>query len=481
MNHKKYIQQITTFLFAILFLYNCQQDDLQRPLPESNQNEQKFVTKRVYFDDIENKEIIQQKIESFFYKDNSKSYRSKSVTNNRNYILDTDKIAYIEDDSTHSYTMQLLDLNEPNKFINLLLSSSDGENYAMYRVDYNLNGEEKQLLIQGEYIDLTNKVIFTEIDENHFDRSYQTDSITPDETCYEIEIVEGTCASGEHGHGDSNCSFLGTDKVAPPPYFVITAYDCGGGSGGGGYFPPIDYDPWIGFPPDDRWECPPPPVNPPGGGGGGGNIKNPPKNTTPVPGFIHFDSFYISLGLEKPELYNWLNNPQNSEIKNQIVSYINNLVPISSGISVEEQIDHRFEFVEWAIPFFIDNPNTDLDFNDLLNSRTGFDTETGDTGDIDNNSEGGYLDDDYEMVDLNNLQQNWPTISSVIETSDFVGWREQLTSDGRLLSCMDFAKEQITKKGYQISDYYAPGQTIQVYTESDGVNSEEMEKRIKLS
>ncbi|MFA5557227.1 MAG: hypothetical protein WCY06_06975 [Flavobacteriaceae bacterium] len=35
---------------------------------------------------------------------------------------------------------------------------------------------------------------------------------------------------------------------------------------------------------------------------------------------------------------------------------------------------------------------------------------------------------------------------------------------------MDFAKEQIAKKGYTISNYDAPGQTFQIYTESNGVD-----------
>jgi|GEM_PF-6782558 len=248
--------------------------------------------------------------------------------------------------------MHLIDLDNPYKFINLILSSSDGENYDMYRVDYNISEEEKQELIQVEYIDLSNKVSFTKIDENHFSNSYQTNSNTTDEICYEIVLVEGTCASGMHGHGDENCSFLGTNKEAPPSYFIITEVYCGygggGGSGGGGYFPPSN--PWESFPPDDSF----PDYPPLGGGSSGGNIKNPPKNTTPVNSFTRFDSFYISLMLEKPELWTWLKDTKNSEIKEQIVSYINNLVPISSVISVEEQLKQRYEFVENLIQLLIE-------------------------------------------------------------------------------------------------------------------------------
>jgi len=358
MNHKKHIQRAAIFLFVILFVYSCIQDDSQSFLPENNQGEQTFTTKRVYFDEIENKEVIQQKINRFFDKNNSHNYRSKRSKNNKNYILDTEKIAYIEDETTHSYTMQLIDLDVPYKLINLLLSSSDGENYDMYLVEYNISEEEKQQLIEGKYVDLSNKVTFIRIDENDFGNLYQTNSLKTDEICYEIEVVEGVCASGQHGHGDESCSFLGTNKEAPPTYFVITAVDCGaGGGGGGGYFPPTGGSPWEYYPPDGSftgYNPPSPPL------GGGGNIKNPPKNTTPVRNFTRFDSFSFSLDIDKPELATWLNNPQNSEIKEQIKSYINSNSFII-GPSMQEQLNKRYEFVEWAIQFFIDNPDTTWD------------------------------------------------------------------------------------------------------------------------
>jgi len=58
MSHKKH-----PFLFAILFVYSCIQDDSQSFLPENNQGEQRFTTKRVYFDEIENKELIMTEME----------------------------------------------------------------------------------------------------------------------------------------------------------------------------------------------------------------------------------------------------------------------------------------------------------------------------------------------------------------------------------------------------------------------------------
>ncbi|WP_016991265.1 hypothetical protein [Flavobacterium sp. ACAM 123] len=41
---------------------------------------------------------------------------------------------------------------------------------------------------------------------------------------------------------------------------------------------------------------------------------------------------------------------------------------------------------------------------------------------------------------------------------------------------MKYAKAQIEKKGYKISDYFVSGQTFQVYREQTGVNLTELAK-----
>ena len=164
-----------------------------------------------------------------------------------------------------------------------------------------------------------------------------------------------------------------------------------------------------------------------------------------------------------PEQKGLLNDSQNQELALHIYSYlaINGLNPTLYN-SPKTFNQESWEFAQWATTFFINNPDTT--WGQFENWFMG-------TVDLDNNSIGGYDNTTYQMVNPNNLQQDWPTIESVIPLSDFVGFRDELTSDGtRYLSCMDFAKEQIAKKGYSISNYDAPGQTFQVYTESNGVD-----------
>lgn len=96
------------------------------------------------------------------------------------------------------------------------------------------------------------------------------------------------------------------------------------------------------------------------------------------------------------------------------------------------------------------------------NNRT--DSDYG-TGDDDNNTQGNY--DNTSYSDYDDQTQPWPTIQNVISISDFVGWNRILHPTWQ---CMDYAKAQIAKKGYSISNYFDAGQTIQIYTAANGVD-----------
>lgn len=87
------------------------------------------------------------------------------------------------------------------------------------------------------------------------------------------------------------------------------------------------------------------------------------------------------------------------------------------------------------------------------------------SGDEDNNESGGY--DNTTYSDFDQTTQQWQTIANVIPVTDFVGWGASGITPP---NCMSYAKAQIAKKGFKISNYGDPGQTIQVYTAANGVN-----------
>lgn len=122
----------------------------------------------------------------------------------------------------------------------------------------------------------------------------------------------------------------------------------------------------------------------------------------------------------------------------------------------------KIDFVSWATNFFVQNPNTTKEqFQYIMQNKTVYESNLGDD---DNNTIGGYDNTTYST--FNPLQQQWTTIQNVLTKSEFIGWGYP----GIKRNCMDYAKAQIGIKGYQISNYSATGQTIQVYSSQNGVN-----------
>lgn len=117
------------------------------------------------------------------------------------------------------------------------------------------------------------------------------------------------------------------------------------------------------------------------------------------------------------------------------------------------------EFGIWAIDYLANHPTISLDY--LLNNKNDFDDMQ---GEIDDYQNGNYDNTIYPQTDPN---LPWPTIAPVIPTNQFVGWN----TPGISRNCMSYAKAQIAEVGYQISSYYATGQTFQIYTAQNGVNN----------
>jgi hypothetical protein len=99
---------------------------------------------------------------------------------------------------------------------------------------------------------------------------------------------------------------------------------------------------------------------------------------------------------------------------------------------------------------------------DYRYNKTNFDEET---GDLDSK----FLDGNYYNLNYTSYSfpDKFPTISPIIPESKFVGWDRVLHPGWE---CMDYATEQLRVMGYTISRYFAPNQTIQIYTEAAGPN-----------
>lgn len=180
-------------------------------------------------------------------------------------------------------------------------------------------------------------------------------------------------------------------------------------------------------------------------GGAGSN----PAYSLPAPSAINY--MLTQIGMQS------LNTQQFSYLQNHLMEADN----LRAYFLTNQNVDTA-NFMYWGINFFIQNPATTWEqFEYLMYNKTIYETSLGDD---DNNTKGGYDTAVYDNFDP--LQQNWPTIPSIIPIGSFIGWGYP----GIKRNCMDYAKAQIAIKGFQISNYGTPGQTFQIYREQTGVN-----------
>lgn len=250
---------------------------------------------------------------------------------------------------------------------------------------------------------------------------------------------------------------------------ISSSYICGGGSGGGTSTTGSDDSDGTGST-NGTTDT---------GGGGGGVVGYTGSGTTTFVPYIPtedeverkmYNTFLISLNAEQysflgqyPEvnlkIFNYLRENGFTTINKKYAKGMINPLIIANSLGTNFSV----EYETWAINYLLANPN--LYVSDLINNRTSFDTVL---GDLDNNTVGGY--DNTTYANFNPQQSVWIDISSVIPVSQFIGFGYP----GIPRNCMDYAKAQIAKKGYKISNYGATGQTFQIYREQTGVNQSQL-------
>ncbi|MDR4954664.1 hypothetical protein REB14_20985 [Chryseobacterium sp. ES2] len=171
--------------------------------------------------------------------------------------------------------------------------------------------------------------------------------------------------------------------------------------------------------------------------------------------------------------YNNLSQNKNLQLLHWSIDYLKILTnPNISQNTTWNQFETTLNFAQ---QFFVNNPNSSWE-NFLYNKHS---NEPNSSIDVENNVSGNYDENTYANFDFENQQTQWPTINNVIPVTDFIGWN----APGIRRNCMDYAKAQIAKKGYKISNYYdvdsqGNKQTFQIYTEQDGVNLNDLYKGV---
>src|SRR5690606_35455904 len=300
---------------------------------------------------------------------NSNSIKAKGGYDN--FVIDTEYINSIEGENFHSLTYLVTYPEHPNLYVNLIFFSNDFTYYHPVIYKYNLSPGE----ITRDVIIRKDQMVPIRIGEgqNYLDALAGIPTTTNFETndpcvvVYEKQ-VEHKCESGMHGVGEG-CDYAGGEGEAYYSYeLVIDVSDCGGSGGGGG-------DTGGGNPGGGN----------PGGGGGSGGGGNPggggyvgiddpnnPNNPTPVydhpwlggpdgGGWQPADPVITLPNLPLPGRINvrFFKNGLNSE---QLVWW-NNTTEKDQRAGLYDYVykGGDFEFAEWVIDLFIENPDTTWD------------------------------------------------------------------------------------------------------------------------
>jgi len=429
---KNYLK-IGILLFGlILIMTNCETENevMENPITI----EKEFIIKQYHFKDLSSNFKFQKAIEKLNSKNSKSIYSNKSTDDIYNFTIDSTRIKEVIKGNYTSYTLLI---NRPFKtseyFENLVIEIKENETINAFIIKYILSSPIKIFEEHNSFSFQANFTIVS-LDINNINLSSKstTDDCSP---------IAQTWCNWSYPHIAGPSCYEANDGrlftvLAENPNCTENGDPSSGGGGGGGT---------TGSDPDPIYTSP---INPDG---------------TPVefPESVILNQINEILGnsLSENQLFWLYNNPKQA---NNIKLFLD------SNNSPETK-----NFVKSAVEALTNNQY--LSFDEILYNRTELDNNI--TGDIDNNITGGYDSTIYNT--FNPTQETWPTINSVILLNDFIGWKANDPISQR--NCMAYAKAQIAKKSYQISNYknvngQISDQTIQIFTEQNGVNQTELQK-----
>ena len=407
-----------------------------------------------------------------------KNYLTEIKNNPSNtYSKNEDIFSSLSDEATvtviskHNVTSYSTVVKHLDKSSDVLVYSVDNENKSIaFTAQYKPADLTKNYLIDN----FTGTVEYTAIDGRPMGTRELVNGVplTPKDNgqkitankiacSYNINLIEVNCNGDNHSP-----SQYGQCTAGQKPYYIVEITEvCPSGG-----------QPPKGFPNMGFYDG--------GGDGGGGGTFNE-MSIQDSFNYMLNESGFAELTTDE---YTYIQN--NQYIGGQLLTYFYN-----NMTTYNEQLLH------WSITYFknqtILNPNNAWNqFLPTINFAQQFFTnnpaatweqflynkhsnEPNSSIDIENNVAGNYDENIYANFDFENQQTQWPTINTVIPISEFVGWG----ATGIRRNCMDYAKAQIAKKGYKVSNYYdvdsqGNKQTFQIYTEQGGVNLNDLYKGV---
>lgn len=187
-------------LLVSLSVYSCRTDQFNENDNYHNSSKFQLISKRISLDEAIHKLKLIPEIEKVKTGMNA---QAKTVNYGNGISIDTDDVTYIENGPNyHTYTFNIKRENAPADapVENLVLSPLTDGTYRELLFSYNLSLQEKQILMNGGFVDTKNKVTVTDLQKGTFNGGGQLSKST---VCtWTIDTHYTTCSEGVHSHGE---------------------------------------------------------------------------------------------------------------------------------------------------------------------------------------------------------------------------------------------------------------------------------------
>ncbi|MEQ3662288.1 MAG: hypothetical protein ABNG96_06310, partial [Flavobacterium sp.] len=247
-----------------------------------------------------------------------------------NFSIETESGTYIEKENYHSYTFKVIRENGSDFLLeNIVVDKYNDSDYRTFLYQYDITQDELNLINNNQYVDLNNKISIIVLENSSISNYLNTNSkIDYNSMCYvsNTYYVEGSfiCPLGNHNYSNyPSCDFFKDGTVLPTH---------------GNWATDVSLTPCVdagGINNTDAGNESPSGEN--GGSGTGGSSTTTPTTT-------NYQKLREKCITENnPEVSSWLNQPENADIKNDVIDYLENSVNPDGLQSTESCYDESSE------------------------------------------------------------------------------------------------------------------------------------------
>lgn len=237
-----------------IFIYACRTDHLpENETSYNNSSKFQLTSKRISLNESKHKEKLiteLDKAETNFKAISKTNVNGRIIDYGNGLSIDTDNAIYIENGPNyHTYTFNIKRENAPADapIENLVLSPLTDGTYRELLFSYHLTLQEKQIFMNGGFVDTKNKVTVTNLEKGTFNSGGELARSQSQSCTIEINYYYTTCSAHEHSNGEQfpKCR---TEQVSELVFVIreVCTPNQGGGEGGSPTPPCIGSGPLTG-------------------------------------------------------------------------------------------------------------------------------------------------------------------------------------------------------------------------------------------